>query len=412
MTDPASAALRTLPARRIVAAIASAAARWSDADFPPRVRATAAVARRTGYTEPGVEFALDRLFGGMTEDALVATIAGELGSLDVLDGFVARDGRPDAYAAPIGRVAIVASDTTIGVALPAAMFALCAKCDVAVRDRSDFLSAGFAQSLAVEHDAFATALRAHPAGAHDTSWQAVLAGADAVVAFGGDTALRAIRNRTGTQARFVPYGHRTSLGYVAREALAGDVTAIADGAARDALLYDGDGCMSLHALFVERGGALEPAAFAARLAGALERAAVEFPARVTAPAPAVAAYRDAASFRAVLGKGAAYATSAAPHLLVVDPPRDEPPPLLPRTLAVYAVDGPADVLAFVQSHGLPLEAVALAAPSDRCDIGDTLLATGAVRFARFGMLQEPSLAGEHGGVGLIAPFVRWVTREA
>jgi hypothetical protein len=33
--------LRALPAQRIIAHIADAAARWRDADFPPRVWATA-----------------------------------------------------------------------------------------------------------------------------------------------------------------------------------------------------------------------------------------------------------------------------------------------------------------------------------------------------------------------------------
>ncbi len=377
------------------------------------MRTTAEIARRTSYTEPVVDYALDRLFGALTEDALQAAIAGELGSLAALDGFVPRAGRADGYAAPVGRVALVASDTTIGVALPAAMFALCAKCNVAVRDRSDALCAAFAETLAVEHAAFADALRVHPAAGHDDpDWLALLTRAGAVVAFGGDEALRAIRCALPAQTRFIAYGHRTSLGYVAREALAGDPAEIAGGAARDALLYDGEGCMSLHALFVERGGAIAPEAFAAVVARALERAGVEFPAHDARPAPAVAGYRDAALFRSALGKGGTYTVPGAPHLLVVEPPRDEPPPLLPRTLALYAVDGPGEMLAFVRLHGLPLEAVAVADPAGRRDVADALVASGAVRFARFGALQAPSPAGEHGGVGVIAPFVRWVTRAS
>ena len=71
-SSAASAALRALPARAIVRAIADAAERWSDADFPPRVRATAAIEERLGYTMPVVDYALDRLFGGITADALTA----------------------------------------------------------------------------------------------------------------------------------------------------------------------------------------------------------------------------------------------------------------------------------------------------------------------------------------------------
>ncbi len=65
-----SGALRTLPAKRIVAFIADAAKRWRDADYAPRVRATAAIEARLGYSTPVVDYALDSLFGGATGAAL------------------------------------------------------------------------------------------------------------------------------------------------------------------------------------------------------------------------------------------------------------------------------------------------------------------------------------------------------
>ena len=123
-------ALAALPARSIVRAIADAAARWSDADFPARVRATQRVAERTGYSVPVVEYAFDRLFFSITQDAITATIKDELGGLEILDEFMPRQGRTDAWAQPVGNVCVISSRTTIGVALPAAIFALCAKCDV------------------------------------------------------------------------------------------------------------------------------------------------------------------------------------------------------------------------------------------------------------------------------------------
>jgi hypothetical protein len=415
-------ALRALPARAIVAAIADAAERWVDPDFPPRVRATASIRARTGYSEPVVDVALERLFTAMRREDIEASIAGELGSLEALDGFVQRPGRSDGFALGVGRVAIVASDTTIGVALAPAVFALCAKCDVVVRDRSDAICAAFRETLCEERPEFSAALAVRPPGAHDDpAWLAELARADAVVAFGGDEALTATRAAAGPQARFVPFGHRTSVGYVAREALRdeGAASGLADRAATDALLYDGEGCLSLHAIFVESGGAIEPSPFAALLAAAVERKAVELPATYAAPPFVVAAYRDAAAFRAALGNGAVYASAGSPEVVVFDPPRAEPPPLLPRTLAVYPIEGPREMLAFLRAHALPLEAIAVAGAvanpdvfaGSRPDLAEALVASGAVRFVPFGMLQFPSLAEEHGGVGRIAPFVRWIARE-
>jgi hypothetical protein len=121
----ANAALRALPARTIAHALADAAERWSD-------------------------YALDTLFGGITAAALTAVAGAELGSLEALDGFVERDGRPAAWARGVDAVTIVSSDTTIGVAIPALVFALLAKCTVTVKDRSDALVAAFAETLTEE----------------------------------------------------------------------------------------------------------------------------------------------------------------------------------------------------------------------------------------------------------------------
>jgi Acyl-CoA reductase (LuxC) len=405
---------RQLSARRILSAIADAAWRWTDADFPPRVRATRAVMERTGYTEPVVDFALDRLFEALTAPALTAAIEGELGSLEALDHFIVRNGRPDGFARPIGRVAVVASDTTIGVALPPALYALCAKCEVIVRDRSDALTGAFAATLAEESAALAARLRTVAGGSHDDrAWLAELGKADAVVAFGGEEALRALREQTRVQARFVPFGHRTSATFVAREAFESSsfVAAVAEGIARDALLYDGEGCLSSHAVFIETDDPAHFDRFTGIVAAALDRSAVEFPPAPSGASSAVSGYRQSAEFRATQGSGRVLRSQAGVHLLVVEPPRDEPPPLLPRTLAMYCVAAPEEFARFVATHRLPLEAVAVEPFPVREDLHETILQTGTARIARIGTLQSPSLAGEHGGFGRIAPFVRWVTRD-
>jgi hypothetical protein len=400
-------------AARIVAAVSDAAARWTDADFPPRVRATRALIRRTGYSEPVVDYALDRLFGGITPDVLRATIEGELGSLAALDGFVARPGRPDVYFRGIGRAAIVASQTTIGVAIPPLVFALCASTHVIVKDRTDALVAAFVETIVEEEPQLEGGAAVETwAGEDEPASRERLASADVVVAFGGDSALRAIRAQLAPHARFVPFGPRTSVGYLAREALGTEAAAdaVARAAALDALLYDGDGCLSLHTLFVERGGALDPAAFARRLARATSAVAVEFPAVRAEAGPPALAYRRAALFRAAQGAGAAFEDVAAGHLVVYDPPRDEAPPLLPRVLAVYPVDGPAEALSFIERHALPIEGFARGEDA-RDDVAALGLACGANRLARFGTLQDPPLGGEHGGEGRILPFVRAIYRS-
>ncbi|HYZ15483.1 MAG TPA: acyl-CoA reductase, partial [Candidatus Acidoferrum sp.] len=346
--------LRALPARRIIAFIADAAERWANADFAPRVRATRAIIERLGYTEPVVDYALDRLFSGITRAALESTITAELGSVEALDEAMPRVNVPAAWARGVDRVTIVSSDTTIGVAIVPAVFALCAKCDVVVKDRADALVAEFFATLAQEHPAFAAAAQARVWRGGDDSEEAdLLSSADVVVAFGRDDALRDIRAKCGVETRFVPFGHRASIGRLTATDVAALDDALAERIVRDALLYDGEGCLSLHALFVETrwDGLL---ALAEPLAAACARVATEFPATPLPPARemAVASWRNVAAFRAAGGHGTVHRSGGV--TLVLDVPPEEPPPLLPRVLPVFRVDGDAEIVTYVAEHRLPV----------------------------------------------------------
>jgi len=406
-------ALRALPARRIASAIADAAERWRDADFPPRVRATTAIEARLGYTTPVVDYALDRLFESITREALSATIIDELGSLEALDGFVEPSGRPKRYARGLDTVVIVSSDTTIGVALAPLVFALCAKCGVVVKDRLDGLISAFLAALADEEPAFASAARAASWDGGDAAIEDPLfAQADCVVAFGKDATLQAIRAKLPADTRFVAFPHRASFGYLPREALSDERTAHlwAQRAAVDFLLYDGESCMSLHGLAVERGGAIAPDAFARLFGRAVEETATEFPAGTVSPgrAAAAASYRNLAAFRAATGQGFVLAADCA--TIAFDPPRDAAPAFLPRTIGILPVDHPTEFVAYVQQHHLPLEAVATTPPL-RDDVRAAIIAGGSVRITALGQLQSPPLSRGHGGRPRITDFVRWIDDE-
>jgi acyl-CoA reductase-like NAD-dependent aldehyde dehydrogenase len=404
-------ALANVPAKNIVRAIASAAERWSDGDFPPRVRILDRIAERTGYSLPVVEYALDRLFFSITERDLLAVIETEIGGPQYLDGFAPRTGRPDAWAAPAGATCIISSRTTIGVAIVPAVFALCAKCDVLVKDREDALAAEFFQTLREELDEFAEAAQSAlwASGAQDAP---DLETFDVVAAFGSDETLAAIAGNVRPGARFIGYGSRASAGYVAREALRDNTAArsIAQGAARDLVLYESEGCLSLHALFVETGGAVSPDEFAALLAREVERASIEFPLgeRDEATTARLAQYRNLSAFRAAAASGAVYANDDAHFAVVVDPPQNEPPQFLPRTIGLVRVDDPSQALGYLREHRLPLEGFAVAGPRE--DVVQAAVEAGAVRLTRFGELQHPPLSGDHGGRPRIAEFVKWIDK--
>jgi hypothetical protein len=308
-------------------------------------------------------------------------------------------------------VCVISSRSTIGVAIVPAVFALCAKCDVLVKDREDSLVAAFFKTLAEELDKIEGAAVAQTW--HGSELPAELSGFACVVAFGKDATLARIRSSLPISTRLIPFGSKASFGYVGRDALASADGArnIAAGAARDLVLYDTEGCLSLHVLFVERGARIAPAEFAAMLAREADRAAVEFPFGTRSPESALktAGARDLAAFRAAAGTGAVYSDRGASYLAVLDPPVAEPPPFLPRALGIHSVDDPAGAAAYLSRHAIPLEAAAVAGA--RPDIVAMAESSGVARIAAFGELQSPPLGGNHGGRPRIADFVRWITDE-
>lgn len=396
------------PVRELVTAIAAAADRWRDRSFPARVKAVAAIGKRTGYAETVVDYAVDQLFGSLTRNAIESTIAAELGSIDALDRFVDGNGAR-VRALPAGSVCIISSRTTIGVAILPAIFALCAKCDVLVKDREDDFVSAFFDSLARELAVFGEAARAR-------CWDGEASGADlgafdAVVAFGTDATLTQIAASIPFRARFIAYGSKASAGYVAHEALESRSAAlsIAGGAARDLLLYDSEGCLSLHVLFVERGGVVSASEFAELLRDAIERERVEFPAAERPPqvTAAMAHARDLALFRDAPER--IYSNARAEYLAVLDPPAGQAPVFLPWTLGIHSVDRPDEAIAYVVRHGVAIEAVAVTSLRD--DIAEMIAAMGAARITSFGNLQSPPANARHGGRPRIAEFVRWLTDD-
>ncbi|NNM98453.1 MAG: hypothetical protein HKL91_01470 [Candidatus Eremiobacteraeota bacterium] len=394
-------ALASVPIRRIAAAIGDAAARWCDADFPPRVRATGSIVERTGYSIPAVEFALDALFGELRADALLETILRELGDLEALDA-------PGARAYPLGRIAILSSRTTIGVAIPAMCFALCAKNDVLIKDREDALVAAFARTLCEELESFTSALEiATWEGSREESR---LHDVRLIVIFGNDETVARVTAEHAGQARTIGFGSRTSIGYL--DATTQSKNALLDaalaGAARDASLYEGEGCMSLHALFFERSSACESRELAARFARAMESAATEFPVgeRSAAKRAGMLQARNLAAFRSAGGRGGAFCDDALTYLLLLDPPENEPPPFLPRTVAMLPIDSPEEIARYVERHALPIECLgSTGTPRPYTEIAERI---GAARIAPLGEMQRPPLRAHHGGRPRIAEYVRFL----
>ena len=118
----------------------------------------------------------------------------------------------------------------------------------------------FAEALAEEAPEFSDSLAVTywPGGSSPLE-DLALQRAEAVVAYGGNEAIKSLRDRTPVTARFIAYHHRLSVGLVGREALTAErAPRVARVAARAVSMFDQRGCVSAHAIYVEEGGAVDP----------------------------------------------------------------------------------------------------------------------------------------------------------
>jgi hypothetical protein len=410
--------------RDLIALLDAARDRWLARDYPPRVAAERALPPVTGYTEAMVRRGLDDYLGLFTRDTLKALVRAELGDLDILDGFRERrivPGRSRAFGPALtthifsGNVPGLAAQSLImATLLKSASFGKLAS--------GEPIFAGiFARSLiALEprlEDCFAVTW--WPGGAAPELESVAFGRAEAVIAYGGEEAVRAVGRRVAPGARFVGYGHKISFGVIGREGLADARRArqLAARAAYDCAKFDQQGCVSPHLFYVEEGGAVTPREWAATLAAELARLGGNLPrGRLTATeGAAVAAFRRDADFRASLDPDAVAlhgADDAGGATVVYDADPTFAATCLNRTVLVKPLPTAealvpllAPVRAFLQTAALALE------PARRDALAAALGAAGVTRICPVGKMPDPDAAWHHDGRFNLLELVRWVDIE-
>lgn len=237
--------------------------------------------------------------------------------------------------------------------------------------------------------------------------------AEAVIAYGGEAAINAVKARVPLGARFVAYGHKLSFGVIGREWLSAEraeETALRAG--YDVAKYDQQGCLSPHLFYVERGGAVSPREFAARLARALAHYQEIMPrGRISlAEAAAIRELRAAYEFRS---DAALFESPGDTAWTVV---YDEEPSFeascLNRAIRVKPLD---DVLAavhlvrpvraYLQTCGVGLD------PPRLEQLATALGRLGLDRVCPLGRMPDPSPAWHHDGRFNLLDLVRWTDLE-
>jgi hypothetical protein len=263
----------SLTADRRIAVLGGVARDWLDRTAPERAAAERLLPPTTGYAPDMVREALDRLFAALLPDKLDQALRAERALLGP---------RP-----PL--VLVLATGTVFPPAIVTATAALLLGTPVLVKTASSepVLAPLWAASLAARDPDLArlVAVLSWPRTAAELT-AAALAAADPVVAYGDTATIAAVRAAMPPESRLIAHGHKVAAAILGARALAADLPGLARRVAREVALYDQEGCLSPHTVFVEERTPGTARAFAVELAAELSLLAARWPRAPLDPATA------------------------------------------------------------------------------------------------------------------------------
>ncbi len=400
--------LAGLSTRRVIEVIDAAVTRWLDPDYPLRRLAEELLPAVTGYSTAMLERGIPDQLKAFTADGLTALVEAELGSLEALD----RRHGPRLIAHVLaGNIPAVAAESIIrGLLAKSAGL-------VKASSRDPLFPALFAQSLGEVDPRLAETQAVLPwKGGSDELDVVALHKADAVIAYGGRPAVAAVRRLAPNDPVFVEHGPRIGFAAIGREALTERrLDALAEAATWDVSLFDQQGCVAPHALYVERGGQLAPHRFAQALAGAMERFEQRYPRAHLAPEDAaeIQAQRDLWELRGSADHGPTlFRSEGSTAWTVVFNERDVElrPSCLNRFVHVIPLDDLSTLPAAIEGMRPYLQTAGVEVAEERMpDLEAALEAAGVTRVCGIGEMQYPPASWRHDGRPNLLPLLRQIT---
>lgn len=399
----------------VIDALAEASRRWLAPDSPWRNRAVAQATEPTGFSPAMVNEIVDLIFSQLTHETLGELLDRELGDRRVLDEF-SRRGRLQTRATGPRLIShfLAGNVPAPGILSLCGGLLLRSANLVKMAARDPVFPALFVESLAAVDAELAGCVAVLNWPRTDAAvTQAALADAETVIAYGDDRTIAALRQLAPATAKFIGYGHKVSFAVVAREAMTSDnLPALAQAAAFDVSIYDQQGCLSPHVIYVEERGALSPRRFAAALAEAM----AEYQQRVPRGAlsveetAAITTIRAGYQFRAESDRRVSVWTGpdANDWLVLYE---DDPvfsPSCLNRVVFVKPTDGFPRVLDNVRRFAPLISTVGVSPMNERAmAFAGDLAQMGVSRVCEIGDMQRPPLAWHHDGRPNLAELVRW-----
>jgi len=415
----AGATLQAMSTDAIVRALDSAVAAWLQPDSEPRRLAEEAFVEAAGVPRATAPFV--PLLEACEPPRLRDWVRAEVNPVAALDGFVpGPDGATLRALGPHLAVHVLPGNVPL-VWLPTLLACLVMRTPCLLKPaREDPLTAAlFAATVAAKSPELGAALAVLPwTGGDEPVELEALRTAGALVAYGDDPAVNSLARLLPPGVPLVAHGPRVAIGIITRESMVpGRIDPVMAAAARDALLYDSRGCLSLSAVFVERGGLVDPREATEALARAMQTASTALPAG--RPARDVAAltqsYRARIRARAIAGRPSICATSPRGLDWTVLYDEDLACPATPlfRTVWMAPFRDDADLaLRSIRPDRTVVHAIAFAGPDERRrDLAQDRASIGLARLTSFGKLQAPPLGWPHGGASPFRRLLNWTRVE-
>ena len=415
----AGARLADVPVRDLVTCVGRVADRFLDSSDPIRHKAIDLLVPTSGLSKEMASEILTGMARDWTAERLTELLRRELQDPGVLDGFCRLDeGRSVRARGPL-LTFHVGAGTVPGVGVTSMIRALLVKSAVLLKPGLGdvVLPVLFAEALSEEAPELSDSLAVTywPGGSSPLE-DLALQRAEAVVAYGGNEAIKSLRDRTPVTARFIAYHHRLSVGLVGRDALTAErAPRVARAAARAVSMFDQRGCVSAHAIYVEEGGAVDPVGWAALLASAMADLEAELPGGnlTAADASAVHQMRGSAELREASGSGVrVFRADDSFWTVILEEESGFTPSCLNRVVSLFPTPDLCGVAGSLGEVGGYLQTVAVEGAEDRLPmLAEALCRAGATRVTSFEKAPWPPPWWHHDGASVFAGLIRWMDLE-
>ncbi|MBN4054215.1 hypothetical protein JYT87_00735 [Nitrospira defluvii] len=397
---------------KIVDWIDQAAAQWLDPKGLVREEAESIIPPVSGISREMLRVILDDLFNNFTRPVLIQFLEEELGDPRQLDRFCQKK-RGVGFTRAFGPrlIAQILPGNVTGLSVTSLICGLLAKsANIAKVSREEVLfPVLFARTL---HDIWPEMAGSIGISAWDneaeTLTETLLQKADLAVVYGSDETIATIREKIPATTSAVFYGHRLSLGMVARESIGKD---IADQIAIDIALYDQNGCLSPHLYYVESGGDTSPQTFAQWVAQSLCAISLRLPKGEVLANQAVQIQQLRESLP--LRGGTVFQSPFGLDWTVlydVQPEFNVSP--LSRTVWIKPVQDLSGVGPYLDPYRKSIQAIGVALPEERqADLIPKIARMGACRICPIGKMQTPPMTWHHEGRFRLLPLLRFVDWE-